>query len=229
MFCHNCGKQIDEDSIFCQFCGFKITKDNSSSDTDKKDGGDKGKTTKNKSRSSKDLLWDKFAEIYDSSGETRKEFIDLSSDAVWELNNRLGVNNFETFLQNNKDLLNKQPYKVIEALKSAFTACPIGGYWFWMAEAMLNEDNLKKPKEIGLNRFIEDWEELTKKNASSYMSDDLSQTMMIFIEWQQKQVIDSAETVKELPNEFIENLKTALLVQTFWGYVGGLTEAKYRK
>jgi len=53
--------------------------------------------------------------------------------------------------------------------------------------------------------------------------------MSIYLDGELNNVLNSADSVKELPNELVEKLKTALLIQIFWGYLGGVTEATYRK
>jgi len=220
MYCNKCGKSIDEDSKFCRYCGSAISK---SKTNDKKADGDK-KEDKNK-------LWDKFIEIYDSKGEERNKYLDLSSDEAWELINRISNNKFEDFIQEYKDQLNKQPYKVIETLKNVFSWCTSGGYWFWMAQELLKEDQLNKPKNIALNKYIEEWQALLGKDFEEHKKDFLPEmegSMSIFFEYELKNVIDSAESVKDLPNEFIDKLKTALFIQLFWGYLAGVAEAKYR-
>jgi len=143
--CKNCGKSADKDSRFCRYCGEKIDKDKA--DNEKSDSND----TKNTKTNNEDKLWEKFTEIYNSTGENRKTYEDLSSNEVWELIQRISSNKFEDFIQENKKLLNKQPYKVIEALKNEFGWCASGGYWFWMAEALLKDNDLKAPKDIALN------------------------------------------------------------------------------
>jgi len=60
------------------------------------------------------------------------------------------------------------------------------------------------------------------------MSDELTQAMGIFFEFEKKNVLESSDTVKELPNEFIETMTSYLLLQMIWGYLGGMAEAKYR-
>ncbi|MCD8484207.1 hypothetical protein LRY60_01150 [Candidatus Woesebacteria bacterium] len=53
--------------------------------------------------------------------------------------------------------------------------------------------------------------------------------MSIFFEHELNNFIESAESVKDLPNEIIEQLKIALFIQLFWGYLVGVAEAEYRK
>ncbi len=229
MYCNNCGKQIDPDHKFCKFCGAKLEKVEHNQGTSSQTNSSDQSTSSPKVHTK---LWDKFAEIYDSSGEERKKYSDLSSNEVWELMQRISTNRFEDFIKENKDLLNKQPYKVIEALKNVFSWCTYGGYWFWMAEAFSNDEVLNKPKSIDLEKLVKEWTKIATKNyaeSTKGMSEELMQAMSIFFEFELKNVLESAETVKELPNDLIENMRSNLLIQIIWGYLGGVSEAKYRK
>ena len=79
MFCTNCGKNIEKDSKFCQFCGAKIS-------------GEGRENRNDNTIRSEENLWDKFVEIYSSKDEERKKFEDNSSNEVWELINRISQN-----------------------------------------------------------------------------------------------------------------------------------------
>lgn len=219
MVCDNCSQEIDNDSVFCQNCGNKISTNNK---------GKQKSNDRSKSKNTEATLWNKFVEIYDSKDDERKYFLDLSSDQAWEMINRLSLNTFETFIQNNKDLLNKQPYKVVEYLKSIFSWCTSGGYWFWMAESFYNGSKPKDLKKIDLNELIKEWQEILDKKSYN-LSDEISLPMSTFYEFQVKNVMDFSESLKELPNEFVENLKSALIIQVIWGYIIGVAESKYRK
>lgn len=219
MDCNNCHKQIDTDSKFCPYCGEKISKKSKAKDSD---------THKNKDKD----LWHKFAEIYDSTGDERKVFEDLSSNEVWELIRRISTNKFEDFIQENKKLLNKQPYKVIETLKNVYGWCASGGYWFWMAEALLKNKTIKEPRNLELTHFIEEWQKLITKKYEDLQKDfspSLEKSMSTFFEIELNNILNSAESIKDLPNETIERLKTDVFVLIFWGYLGGVAESKYRK
>jgi len=219
MDCNNCHKQIDPDSKFCRYCGKKVNAES----TLKENYTPKSKNTN---------LWDKFAEIYDSTGDERKVFEDLSSNEVWELIRRISTNKFEEFIQENKELLNKQPYKVIETLKNVYGWCASGGYWFWMAEAQLKNKTIKEPKNIELTHFIEEWQELITRKYEDHQKDfspDLEQAMSTFFEIELNNILNSAETIMDLPNETIERLKTEVFILILWGYLGGVVESKYRK
>jgi hypothetical protein len=225
MYCNKCGRSIDKDSKFCRYCGMKIEKDEDKKNEESTGNDDTNANTENK-------LWEKFVEIYDSKDEERKVYEDLSSNEVWELIRRISTNKFEGFIDENKELLNKQPYKVIETLKNVFGWCASGGYWFWMAEALLKDKNLRLPKDIALNHFIEEWQKIIGEEFSKHQNDftpDLEKSIGIFWEYELNTVLESAETVKDLPNEFVDKLRTALFIQIFWGYFGGLAEARYRK
>jgi hypothetical protein len=219
MDCKNCHKQIDPDSKFCCYCGEPINKE--------------VKEEKSTSAPNKDVnLWDKFTEIYDSTGDERKVYEDLSSNEVWELIKRISTNQFENFIQDNKDSLNKQPYKVIETLKNVYGWCASGGYWFWMAEALLKDKDLKALKHIELEPFIKEWQSLIAQKFEEHQKKflpDLEQSMNRFFEYELNTILDSSDSVKDLPNELIDRIKTEVFILIFWGYLGGVAESKYRK
>ena len=219
MKCNNCHKQIDPDSKFCSYCGEPINNE--------------VKTTKSTPAPNKGVdLWDKFTEIYDSSGDERKVYEDLSSNEVWELINRISTNQFENFIQENKDSLNKLPYKVIETLKNVYGWCASGGYWFWMTEALIKDKNLKSPKHIELEPLIKEWQSLIAQKFEEHQRKflpGLEQSMSRFFEYQLNTILNSSESVKDLPNELIERIKTEVFILIFWGYLGGVAESKYRK
>lgn len=229
MYCNNCGEKVDPTHKFCKFCGAKLEKVEHNQETSSQPSSS---DTSGSSLKTHIKLWDKFAEIYDSSGEERKKYSDLSSNEVWELMQRISTNRFEDFIKENKNLLNKQPYKVIEAIKNVFSWCTYGGYWFWMAEAFSRGEALNKPKSIDLEKLVKEWTAISTKNyteSTKDMSDELTQAMSVFFEFEMKNILESADTVKDLPNDFIENMTSNLVILIIWGYLGGVAEAKYRK
>jgi len=224
MFCTNCGKKIPEESKFCPFCGTKLSDESESARIEEKQEEDK----KNQG------IWDKFVEIYTSKGEERKKYVNLSSQELWELIDRLGINPFEKFIQENKDVLNKEPYKVIEDIKSAFSSSSLAGYWFCMAETFLVKGTLSKLKTIDLNKFIEEWkktldDEIKKPVEERIANDELLTAMVRFCNFEMDNIFKTSPSLKELTHEFIEKLKNTLLLQIFYGYLAGLTESKYRE
>jgi len=224
MFCINCGKKIPEESNFCPFCGTKLSDEPEPTHTEEK----QEEIKKNSE------IWDKFVEIYDSRGEEREKYLDLSSKELWELIDRIGINAFEKFIQDNKEPLNKQPYKAIEDIKSAFSSCTLAGYWFWMAESFLKKRVLGKLKPIDINKFGEEWkkiidEERKKPIEGKTPPKELESPIITFLNFRKDNLLDNAPSLNELSNEFIEKLKIALYLQIFFGYLAGLTESKYRE
>lgn len=222
IFCTNCGKNIGEDSKFCQFCGARIGIQRADS---KDENSDKEKTAA-------DNLWNKFVEVYNSKGEERKKYEDNFSNEAWELINRLSINTFESFIEEHKEILNKQPYKALEALKSSYQLATGGGYWFWIAESLLCGDKLGKPKPIEFEKFVEEWKKAALENyaqTSKKLSEELMVGMSNFHNFRIEALFEAAPSVKELPNEFIEKLKSNLVMQVVWGYIIGLNESAYRK
>lgn len=228
MYCNNCGKQIDEDSIFCQFCGNNVAdekSDHKSSDSSKKEEVKPEEVKKNRA----DLLWEKFVEVYDAEGADRERFSALSSSTVWELFERLSVNAFESFIQDNKEELNKQPYKTIEALKNVYTWVVIGGYRLWLAEALLEDKKLNKFKSFSLDEFVEEWKKYDFDKEIKALSEEMDVSIFRYSDFRFNSFMESSPEAKELSNATIENLKSSLLIQTLNGYHAGKIEDAFRK
>lgn len=217
MFCKKCGKEIQNESKFCPFCGIGVASDNSSK--------------KEEATTEKQNIWDVFAKIYDSKGVEKEKYNELSSIEVWELINRLGKNTFESFIEENKEQLNKQPYKVIENFENMFKFAVIGGYWLWTAGYILKKGNNWKLKTIILDDIIKDWTENLKglddfvKNAPQ----DLSEAIIRYRDFKINDFLENSSSIKELPIEFIDKIKSEILGKILWGYFIGVTESKYIK
>lgn len=230
MFCKNCGKKIDADSLFCHFCGEKvkeITPEKSQTHVEQK-----RKTSKNNldSKLDNDILWNKFAQVYDAENEEKEKYNNLSSEFIWELLERLSVNRFESFLEENKTELNSQPYKTIEALKNTFIWSAIGGYRLWLAEALIkNNEVLSQFKSFSLEDFIEAWKEYDFEKAYKKLSDPLSICLTKYSSFRLNNFIEIAPEAKEISNATIENLRSALILHIVNGYHAGKVENNFRK
>lgn len=227
MFCEKCGKEISNESKFCKFCGVKIVSENTT-ETDKTESQGSADNQKKVNIG----VWDKFAEIYDSKGGERDKFNDLSSNEAWELINRIGKNTFESFIEENKEQLNKQPYTVIESLENLFKFAVIGGYWLWTAEYILENGNSWKLKPIVLDNFIKEWtenlkglDEFIKKKSSS----ELGEAIITYQNFKANSFLENCPSIKELPVIFIDNIKSEVLGKILWGYFIGISESKYIK
>ncbi len=229
MYCIHCGKQIDEDSIFCQFCGTKFEKSEEQkpkqekSDT-KEDGIPQAPKTQ------VDLLWEKFVEVYDAKDDERRKFNSLSSPFIWELLQRLSLNAYESFLEENKEELNKQSYKTIESLKDVYTWSVLGGYRLWMAEALLDEkEEMNKFKSFTLDKLIESWKKYDFKKAFNEISNDMGICITRYSNFRINGFLDSVPETKEMSNATVEKLKGSLLYVTINGYHAGKIENSFRK
>ena len=228
MYCNSCGKQIDEDSIFCQFCGNNVADEKSngkSNDTSEKEEVKTDELEKSKA----DLLWEKFVEVYDADGADRERLNALSSSYVWELFERLSVNAFESFIQDNKEELNKQPYKTIEALKNVYTWVVIGGYRLWLAGALLEDKKLNKFKSFSLDEFVEEWKKYDFDKEVKALSEEMGVSISRYSDFRFNSFMEGSPEAKELSNATIENLKSSLLIQTLNGYHSGKIEYTFRK
>jgi len=228
MYCNKCGKQIEEDSVFCQFCGNRITDDTPEPQSEKTtQTKDVSKKTVNKSKS--DLLWDKFAEVYDAQDDEREKFNQLSSEHIWDLIERLYTNAFETFIQEKKSELNSQPYKTIEALKNLYLYSVLGGYKLWIAEALLKDKQLEKFKPFDIDKFVEEWKANDFQKVMKGISDEMSVCMTRYLEHRMSNFLENSPSIKDIPNSTMEELKSSVTFQIINGYIAGEVEAKFRK
>ena len=226
MFCEKCGKEISNESKFCKFCGAKATIEKTV-EQDKTENQEITKTQKKEGVG----IWDKFAEIHDSNGEEREKFMSLSSNEAWELINRIGKNGFENFIEENKEQLNKQPYKTLEYLEETIKYSVIGGYWLWTAEYILKNGENWKLKSIDLDNLIKEWTENLKgiESLVENIPEDLDIAFGRYRNFKMNSFLENSPLIKELPAEFIEKIKAELMLKILSGYFIGVSESKYIK
>lgn len=225
MYCINCGKHIEEDSVFCQFCGYKVAHSTYSS----VDSPDQESTSSAVNKNASDQLWEKFAEIYDAKDGEKEKYDRLSSEHIWELIDRLYTNAFESFIKEKQDELNPLPYKVIESLKILYLYSVVGGYKLWVAETLLKDKPLGKFKSFNIDEFVDEWKNYDFQLAMKGLSDEVSVCMTMYLEHRIKNFIDSEPDVKELSAKTIEDLKSSIIFQIINGYLAGEVEYKFSK
>jgi len=228
MYCNNCGKLRPKEGKFCQHCGVKFN--NIEEDKEEAKSDTVNKTTKNIKQNPSDVLWEKFAEVYDAQDKERAKFNALSSIHIWELLNRLSISAFENFLQDNKEELNILPYKVIEALKNTYTWSPIGGYRLWLATALLDDkEELNKFKAFTLDDFIDMWKKYNFDSAVKNLPDEVGVCITKFNDWRVNTFMENNEKVKELKTITVDKLKSSLLFSALNGFHAGKIENGFRK
>lgn len=228
MFCNQCGEQIEEDSIFCQFCGNKIQDirpETQSENTSKT----KNVTRQPVNEDAVDLLWSKFADVYDNKNNEQNKFDEISSEYIWELIERLYTNAFESLIGDKKDELNTRPYNEIEALKNLYMFSVLGGYKFWIAEALLKNKPLGKFKSFDIDDFVEEWKSNDFEKEMKEISEEMGVCMTMYLDHRITIFLDAAPSAKELPNSFIEELRNTITFQIINGYMAGVVEDKFRK
>lgn len=142
---------------------------------------------------------------------------------------RLSVNAFESFIQDNKEELNKQPYKTIEALKNVYTWVVIGGYRLWLVEALLEDKKLNKFKSFSLDELVEEWKKYDFDKEIKALSEEMGVSISRYSDFRFNSFMEGSPEAKELSNATIENLKSSLLIQTLNGYHAGKIEDTFRK
>lgn len=222
MYCNQCGKQNPPDGKFCQHCGATLQKENEPMSTEVQE-------LKQIVKTKSDLLWDKFAEIHDSQGEKKEKFNSFASTYIWELTERLAVNAFESFIKDNIDELNAQPYKTIEALKNAYILSVVGGYRLWQAEALLDKHELNRFKSFSMDDFIEAWKNYDFDNAFKAISDEMATCITQYNNFRFNNFLESMPEAKNLSNATIEKLKSSLIFQIANGRHAGDIENNFRK
>ncbi len=222
--CGSCGTLNFAGSLFCQKCGSKLTADGKP----EKKGGLPKEVTKSQPKTN---LWDKFAELYDSTGERRERYLDSTTNDAWEFLQRVSTNIFEKFIEDNKEDLNKQPYRLIESLKNSYSWSIAGGYWIWLSEQVYNNDKIKPIKTYDIEKLGKEWEKLAFDDYSKTYTDislEVKDGMNRFLTYRLNSFLDSVPSAKDLTKEFVDKLQTSLVYCVIWGYIFGLAESKYR-
>ena len=222
MFCYQCGEQIEEDSIFCQFCGKNIASDDSEHQSENKNST----ILKKESR----LLVKKFDKLNLAIKKNDESILALSSVYISELLDRLSENTFERFLQANKDELNRQPYKIIEEIKDTIALSILGGYRFWLAEILLNNnDKLNKFTAFSIDLLVEKYTNFNFMNGLETLSEPMNFCVNTYSQIQFEDILKIEPEVKNLTSALIEELKNSILISIMSGYYAGEIENTFRK
>lgn len=227
MFCIDCGKQIADDSKFCEFCGNQL----SEAEPEVKEKLKEEEEVKEPEPSGKQTYWEKFAELYGSE-EKRKHYDALSSDAAWELINRFAGNTFADFMEQNT-ALHKKPHKDIDAIKNEFIISLGAGYYMWLSEQVYNERELKTPSVGSVEDLAKEWKNSDiAKDYHRYIQNIptmIVNAMDTFNSWRFKTLSEEITSLGDLPYEMIEKIKTQLSILLLMGYTVGAIEGKFRK
>src|SRR5258708_55305 len=203
MYCTQCGEKNLDESKFCQNCGARMSEPDATPQPKSEPKGEE-ESSKTTSKTKSDLLWDKFAEVYDAKEEERKKLNSFSSQHIWELIQRLGTNTFEKFIEENKNELNDQPYKTVETLKNLYYLAVLGGYRLKIAESLLEEEKLGKFKSFTLDHFVEEWKKYDFDKAAKGLSEEVGICISRYMNFRINSFFEAVPQAKELPNATVE-------------------------
>ncbi|MDD5055023.1 MAG: zinc ribbon domain-containing protein [Candidatus Peribacteraceae bacterium] len=217
IYCTDCGKSIPEDSMFCGFCGLKLTKTGTAQVADK---------TPQKAVT----LFDKFAEIHDSTGEEREKYNALISPATWTIMNNLANNDLEKMLSKHEEI-KQETYAFVQALRLALQLSYPGGYRLYLANRLLYKKSLStfehEPSEEELRK------ELQKIDFNTeYAKIGLDARMVIdtYSNFRFNSLFESYfQSQKRMNTKALEALRGEIMGGIIWGYFFGQIEDKYRK
>lgn len=226
MYCIHCGKQIPDDSKFCEYCGNQL---HDSSIEEKQEPPQE--TSEEKKTPGKQTFKEKFIEVYTSEGNKRTQYEALTSNAAWEVLTRFAGNTFIDFMEKNP-ALNKKPHTDIDLVKNEFNLCVGAGYYLWLSEQLYNERELKTPPEISTDDLAKAWQENNVFKDYQKFTDNLPsmvyQMLNDFYAWRENALLEDVKSLHDLPHEIIQGIKTNLAMLLMMGYALGTVEDKYR-
>lgn len=217
MFCSMCGKSGEEQDKFCRHCGHNLHETTDS--PNKNEVEEKG-------------TWDILVELLEGESELRKKALEDASDVTWELMKPLSNVAFESFIEDNKEQLNKQSYKALESLQSSLFLSFVSGYLCWIASQMARNKPLGSLKNFTRDDLIESWQKAAFENYSDSVKDlteGEAEAMSKYREYKFNSLLESCSTIKDLPHELVTAIKDKLLNMLAWGYIFAICESKYRK
>ncbi|MDO8468506.1 MAG: zinc ribbon domain-containing protein [Candidatus Peribacter sp.] len=224
MFCPQCGKEVPGDSLFCTYCG-ELIKD----PIDEKKKQEKTKADSN-NEESKMTLFDKFAEIHDSTGDQREKYNALISPAAWTIMNSLANNDLEKILSKHEEL-KQESYAFVKALLFALQLSYPGGYRLYLANRLLYKQKLSVFEHVPSEEELR--KELQKIDFNieyAKIGMDARMIMDNYCSFRVTSLFESyPEHQKRLDTKAVEALKAEVLGGIIWGYFLAQIEDRYRK
>ncbi len=214
IYCTNCGKQIDDDSKFCPFCGAAVV-ENEQADVE-------DNTQQNSP------LWDKFVEIRDAKGEKREKYLNFIPDATWTVMKNMRENVLDELKQAYPEEIGNLPYKDVEIILSFFSIAQRDGYIVKLSNRLLKDSRIKKAKDLTVDHLVSRWQRELDMDVEKVTEPEELNILNLISVFDIDQVLED-EKIKELPNKVIESIKTDFYKLTYWGFILALVEEKLQK
>lgn len=214
IFCTNCGKEIDDDSKFCPFCGAAVVENQEAESENKEEENSP--------------LWNKFVDIRDSKDEKRTKYMNFIPDATWTVMKNMRENLLDELKQSYPDEIGGLPYKDVEIIISFFSIAQRDGYWIRLSSRLLKDSRIKKAKDLTVDQLVAKWTKELEKDIEKTTEPDELNILNIISVFDLDQVLED-EKIKELPNKVIESIKSDFYKLTYWGFLLGVAEEKLQK
>ncbi len=214
IYCTNCGKQIDDDSKFCSFCGAAVVEN------------EKAEVEDNTQQNSP--LWDKFVEIRDAKGEKGEKYLNFIPDATWTVMKNMRENVLDELKQAYPEEIGNLPYKDVEIILSFFSIAQRDGYIVKLSNRLLKDSRIKKAKDLTVDHLVSRWQKELDKDVEKVTEPEELNILNLISVFDIDQVLED-EKIKELPNKVIESIKTDFYKLTYWGFILALVEEKLQK
>lgn len=230
IYCSQCGKQIPEDSAFCTFCGVALLPATDEGKQKKKAKKENAKDETKAEESEIPTLFDRFAEIHDSTGEQREKYNALISPAAWILMNNLANNDLEKLLSKNEEI-KQETYAFVQAMRLALQLSYPGGYRLYMANRLLYKKSLSAFEHVPSDEELrKEFQKIDFNVEYAKIPLDARMVMDTYSNFRFKSLFESyPESQKRIDSKVLEALQGEIMGGVIWGYFFGQIEDKYRK
>lgn len=201
MICSNCKKDIDIDSVYCQYCGHKM---NDTSD----------------SKERVNQLWKKFVEYsYEADNEKRTNNRKIIPENIKEICNRFSINIFDA-LKSEYQEIKELPFSVVEHLRSYYYLSCEDGFWLYLSEKILNNEKLSD-KKVDVEKVIDQWQKTINDNEKfkKHINEDFVKVFQANEDLEFDLLLKQSPQLKNLATKTVDQIKNDLFKTTLWIYL----------